>query len=129
MDGEIRLGVVGSRFVTAEEEKLVYEKIDEFYRDIRVTCIVSGGATGVDTVAIQYAKENKIPYKVFKPDFELYHVEKYGYSAYYHRNEQIVDYSDVIMAFPRGESKGTKLTMKIAEETGRKLIFHRLDCL
>lgn len=67
------------------------------------TEIVSGGAVGVDTVAKIYALNNNIKYTEFLPEYD-----KYGKSAPILRNNDIISYSDFVLAFWDGESPGTK---------------------
>ncbi len=64
--------------------------------------IVSGGAIGADQLGIQFAKLNKIPCKIFKPDYK-----RFGRSAPIIRNFDIVVNSDFVLAFWDGKSKGT----------------------
>lgn len=68
-----------------------------------VTEIVSGGAKGIDKCAEDYAKTHGIKLTVFLPEYE-----KYGKAAPLKRNLQIIDYSDLVIAFWEGKSKGTK---------------------
>jgi tyrosyl-tRNA synthetase len=51
----------------------------------------------------KYAKMKNIPIKIYKPDWE-----KYGKAAGVIRNEDIINYSDRVIAFWDGKSKGTK---------------------
>lgn len=69
--------------------------------------IISGHASGVDSFAEQYAKENGIALKVFPADWKAY-----GRAAGPIRNRQMLDYartSDALLiALWDGKSKGTK---------------------
>jgi hypothetical protein len=69
----------------------------------QVTEIVSGGARGVDTLAIAYAKAHGLPYKIFPADWQ-----KYGYRAGPLRNKQMANYADYGVAIWDGQSRGTK---------------------
>lgn len=75
--------------------------------------IVSGGAIGADTFAREYALKNDIPLLEFLPEYE-----KYGRKAPLHRNIQIVDNCDFLLAFWDGMSRGTKFTLDYAEKRG-----------
>ena len=86
----------------------------ESYLSEEVTEIVSGGAVGVDTIAANYAKENGLKLTVFLPDYN-----RYGRGAPIVRNKEIVDYSDKVLIFWNGESKGTLSVIKYAEKTGK----------
>lgn len=75
--------------------------------------LVSGGARGVDTSAAEYAAAHGIPLKVFFPDYA-----SFGRAAPIRRNIEIVDYSDLVLAFWDGESRGTAFVIKRCEKTG-----------
>jgi len=94
--------------------------VKEALRDLSITEIVSGGAKGADTLAEQFAKENNLPVKIFKPDWA-----KYGRGAGPVRNKQIVEYADKVIAFWDGESKGTKSSIDLAEKSGKLLTVKR----
>ncbi len=76
--------------------------------------IVSGGAVGVDSLAVQYAKQNGIKLTEFLPEYK-----KYGRAAPIVRNRQIVNYADVVIAFWDGKSKGTSYTIKYAKSINK----------
>jgi len=106
------VAIIGSRSITNCEE--VIEKV---LKDIEITEIVSGGAIGVDTVAKRYAKKNNIKYKEFLPDYR-----RYRNYAPIKRNDQIVEYSDIVLAIWDGFSKGTKYTIQKALELEKIVI-------
>ncbi len=78
---------------------------------------VSGGATGVDTMAERYAKEAGIPITVLRPDWRPN--GRYDPSAGLRRNTDIVAACDALIAFPSPMSKGTPDSMKKAREAGK----------
>lgn len=82
--------------------------------------IVSGKAKGADSLGEKYAKEMDIPIKEFPADWN-----KYGKSAGYIRNKQMAEYSDVLVAFWDGKSKGTKHMIDLAKEN--KLIVYIIN--
>lgn len=88
---------------------------------LRLSKIVSGGAKGVDSMAAQYAQEHDIELEVFYPDWT-----KYGRSAGYRRNVQIVDASDELFIMWDSKSKGTKLTIDIAKKKGKPCHVHHV---
>jgi hypothetical protein len=81
-----------------------------------LTRVVSGGARGPDTYAENWARLNKVPLTVHKPDWD-----KHGKSAGYIRNVDIVHDSDLLLAFYDGSSKGTRHTMNLAKQKGIKV--------
>jgi hypothetical protein len=111
----MKLGIVGSR--KFNDFDFLTEKLKEI-KDI--TEIVSGGAVGADKFGELYAKLNNIPTKIFKPEYS-----KYGKRAPYLRNIEIVENSDIIIAFWDGKSPGTKLTIDICEKQKKKIIIHK----
>lgn len=70
---------------------------------IAISTIISGGARGVDSLAIQYAKLNNIPIETYLADWN-----KYGKSAGYKRNILMSKNADALIAIWDGNSKGTK---------------------
>ena len=101
----MKIAVVGSRNITVCDIGRYISEDDE---------IVSGGAIGVDSCAAEYAKQNGIKLTEFKPQYE-----RYGRAAPILRNKEIVDYSDKIIAFWDGSSKGTLSVIKYAKKTGK----------
>lgn len=95
----MRVAIIGSRSITINNlEKYIPKNTSE---------IVSGGAAGVDKCAEKYAFENNIKFTVFLPDYN-----KYGKAAPLKRNLDIIDYSDMVLAFWDGKSHGTKHVIK-----------------
>ena len=101
----MKIAVVGSRKITVADIGAYISDCDE---------IVSGGAVGVDSLAAEYARENKIKLTLFLPQYE-----RYGRGAPIKRNQEIVDYADKIIAFWDGHSKGTLSVIKYAEKKGK----------
>lgn len=81
--------------------------------------IVSGGAKGVDTIAVALAK------KLYIKTIE--HIPKwrnddgtYNKGAGYQRNWQVIDMADIIIAFWDGSSKGTLHVIDNAKKRGKR---------
>ena len=85
------------------------------------TVIISGGATGADTLAEEYAK-------VFGLETEIYPAEwkKYGKGAGIIRNAIIVEHCDMMLAFygPDGPTAGTQSSVRLAKEAGKVVKVH-----
>src|SRR3712207_1495871 len=106
----MKTAVIGSRSFT--DYALLQHTLDTYF----ITQIISGGAIGADQLAERYAKERNIPTLIFKP---YYH--KFGKSVPLIRNKQIVDTSELVIAFWDGESRGTAYTIRYAESLGRRV--------
>ena len=91
----MKVAVVGSR-------NLRIDDLGKYLPD-GVTEIVSGGARGVDTSAREYALAHDIKLTEFLPEYD-----KYGRSAPLRRNITIIEYTDLVLAFWDGSSRGTK---------------------
>lgn len=102
----MNIAVVGSRNIKSESQ--IFAELDKY----EISCIVSGGAKGVDTIAEKYAQANNIPTKIFKPEYDKYHFKQ----APLMRNLQIVESSDTVIAFWDGKSKGTLFTINEAKK-------------
>lgn len=101
----MKIGVVGNR--KGWNRLTIYKKLDDLNlsnNDI----IVTGGANGVDTYAMDYAKENGIGLRVFYPDKSKPFPERF-----YIRNEQIVIFSDMVIAFNKKAKSGTTNTINL----------------
>lgn len=90
------------------------KKVDEIlvwnYIDIE---IVSGTANGTDKLGERYALEWGFPVKQFPSNWDLH-----GKSAGYLRNSEMAKYSDLLIAFWDGKSKGTKHMIDLAKKGG-----------
>jgi hypothetical protein len=114
----MKLAVVGSRGFN-DYEKLK-SNLDIIHKVKIVTCVISGGAYGADSLAEKWAKENNIETLIFYPDWD-----KYGKSAGYIRNEEIVKASDAVIAFWDGTSKGTEHSINLARKYNKALAIVR----
>jgi len=79
--------------------------------------IISGGASGIDSVAEAYADKHRISKLIMRPKYNLY-----GKSAPLKRNEQMVDLADLVIVVWDGVSRGTKHTLDYAKKRGKQLI-------
>ena len=103
----MKIAIVGSRTITLNEED-----IEAYVSDGDE--IVSGGASGVDQCAAEYAKRKGLKLTEFLP---LY--ERYGKAAPILRNKAIVDYADRIIVFWDGNSRGALSVINYAKRTNK----------
>lgn len=99
----MKVAVVGSR--NFSDYALLERELDKIEN---ITEIISGGATGADSLAEKYAITHSIPIKVFKPNWE-----KYGKRAGFLRNSFIIKTANLALAFWNGKSKGTKYSIDL----------------
>lgn len=102
----MKLAIVGSRTFNDYEKFLDYV---QWYFKNETDTIISGGAKGADALAKRYAQYWDFEYIEYPADWN-----KYGKSAGFMRNQQIVDACDMVLAFWDGVSKGTKHTIELA---------------
>ncbi|MCH5348664.1 MAG: DUF2493 domain-containing protein [Oscillospiraceae bacterium] len=101
----MKVAVIGSRGLTVTDlGKYLPEDTTE---------IVSGGAKGIDTCAREYALAHNIKLTEFLPDYK-----SFGKGAPLKRNLQIIGYSDIVLAFWDGKSRGTKYVIDNCNNTG-----------
>ena len=104
----MKLLVVGSRSITSFDlSSYITENIDT---------IISGGATGIDSIAEQYADRHKISKYIVRPNYA-----RYGRAAPLKRNETMVDLSDEVLIVWDGKSKGTLHTIKYAKKVRKPI--------
>ena len=101
------VAIVGSRTITALN-------LSQYLSPQDYAAILSGGATGVDSIVEQWAKQNKIEFVLYKPNYRIY-----GKRAPLVRNEEMVNAADIVVAFWDGQSSGTKYTIDYAKSIGR----------
>lgn len=93
--------------------ELVNLNVDQFPEDWGV---VSGGARGPDTWAVNRANERGLETVVYEPDWK-----KYGSGAALHRNSLIAEHADSCLVFWDGESRGTNDFIRKAFKRRREL--------
>lgn len=111
------VGVIGSRSITDIN-------LDLFINPDHCGCIVSGEASGIDTLAEQFAKRNKIEFVCYSANWKLY-----GKKAGAIRNREIVEFADIIIAFHDGRSKGTLITLEYCKQMNVPYICHLIQQL
>ena len=114
MEGK-KLLITGSRSIT--DKKLVFDALDKL--EGKPSVLIHGGATGVDTLAGEWAKSKGIEVNVVRPDWKKFPITQYRFKAYAMRDRLMVDTSDVVVAIWDGVSSGTQLTFTYADTKGK----------
>ncbi|MBQ4140646.1 MAG: hypothetical protein IJD70_04850 [Clostridia bacterium] len=78
--------------------------------------IISGGASGIDSIAEEYADKHRISKLILYPKYEVY-----GKAAPLKRNEIMVDIADEVLIIWDGKSRGTKYTADYAAKKNKKV--------
>jgi hypothetical protein len=102
--------IAGSRSIT--DMRYIEEAVA--CSQFEITEIVSGGAKGIDTLAITYAQQHRIPLTIMRANWD-----QYGKSAGFRRNGKMANYADALIAIWDGQSRGTLHMINVAKE--RKL--------
>jgi hypothetical protein len=78
--------------------KLVCKALDEIHGNTPITCLISGGCSGADSLAKDWADARCISAAIFKADWAI------GPSAGPIRNQRMLDEGrpDLVVAFPGG---------------------------
>lgn len=92
------------------DQEKVFCDIHTFQGKFGIDEIISGGASGVDKLAEEYAFLHQIPFKLFQADWE-----KYGKAAGPIRNREMAEYANALLAFDKG-TKGTQNMIDIARK-------------
>ena len=111
----MRLIIAGSRDFT--DRAFIERCVLEHFNLDAVTEVVSGGARGVDAIGEQIARERGIKIARFLPDWD-----SFKRRAGPIRNTQMAHYADALIAFPRGESRGTRDMIRKARKQGLRVI-------
>ena len=106
-DCEVSVLVCGGR--KFNEWPAMQKALDRISPDI----IIHGAAGGADSMAGRYARENNIPCRDFPAEWR-----RYGKSAGYRRNQQMLDEGkpNLVVAFPGGP--GTQNMVEISRQQG-----------
>lgn len=95
----MRIIVCGGRNYFDKEK--FYQTMGGILKNLSDVTIISGGASGADALAKQFARENGISFEEFPAEWE-----RLGKSAGPIRNQKMIDSgADLVVAFPGG--KGT----------------------
>lgn len=108
----MKAAIIGSRGF--DNYNLVCETLSEY--ENQITLMVSGGAKGADKLGEKWAKEKNKEVLIFYPEWE-----KYGKSAGFKRNKDIIENSDIVFAFWDGQSKGTQSSIELSKKLNKEL--------
>jgi hypothetical protein len=115
----MRVLVSGSRYLTDEfPVRRELATIDQYAKALGLELtLLHGDARGADSIAAKIATEFGWAIEAFPADWE-----GMGRRAGYVRNSAMF-YSgvDMLIAFPKGESKGTRHAIALAEKTGVRM--------
>ena len=91
-----------------------------------ITEVISGGAKGIDSLAVTFATNEEIPCKVFKADWKNLNAPMasikrnqfgfYNARAGLDRNTRMAEYGEALIAIWDGKSKGTLDMINKAKE-------------
>lgn len=115
MEIPVNIAVIGSR--NFNDYEFVENIVSEVIADMKnqtisdTITIVSGGAKGTDLLAERFANQHSFPLLIFRPDYK-----SFGKAAPIRRNREILEHSDMVIAFWDGESKGTRYMIENAEK-------------
>ena len=130
----MRVAIVGSRKYTDKRriQEFIFKLKEKYGEQLE---IVSGGQRqGADGYAKKYALEFDVNYSEFPPAHYQYNqhcvLERFKYGKpyavwhYHNRNKEMVEYTDVMVAFiPKGTiSKGTNSALKEAHKKEKKYV-------
>ncbi len=123
-----KLAVIGSRNWPDSKKILDFLNVSKD----KISCIVSGGARGVDSIAEDWADKNNIDKKIFEAEWDNINApnavikinkygKKYNANAGFERNTDIIKYADLVLAFRYNMSKGTTDSINKAIKLGKKI--------
>ncbi|MBQ8497220.1 MAG: hypothetical protein IJ489_07205 [Clostridia bacterium] len=102
----MKLLIIGSRSIET------FDLSDYVTKDTEL--IITGGASGMDSLAEKFADQHKISKLVLRPQYHIYKK-----AAPLKRNEKMVDLADEILVIWDGKSKGTEYTIKYAQKRNK----------
>lgn len=112
----MNIAVIGSR--TFNQEGRVDHALSKIFKP--GDRLISGGARGADSLAETWCGNRGFQCVIIRPNWK-----KYGRSAGFKRNHQIIDQAEFVVAFWDGNSKGTKHSIDLAKGKGIKVMIVR----
>lgn len=118
----MNIGIVGTRYLNDNQQDKVQHRIEEILREKRPESVITGDASGVDSLARSLGQKYAQNVIVHHADWK-----KFGKSAGPRRNTKIIEDSDEVYAFWDGESPGTKNSIEQAKQKGVPVTVVELD--
>lgn len=109
----IKVAIIGSRSILHFDIAAVLPE--------GTTEIITGGASGVDTLAQSFAEANSIPCTIILPNYT-----RYGRAAPIRRNDEIIAQADLVIAIWNGTSRGTRYVINRCRRLNKPLTIHEL---
>lgn len=113
----MRTIIAGSRSIKDIEDIMMAV----FNSQIKPTVVLSGGASGADSLGEDWALKSDIPLEIYPADWE-----HNGKAAGYIRNQEMAENADALIAIWDGMSKGTKHMIDIATKKGLKVFVYQV---
>lgn len=115
----MRVAIIGSRSITDRDKvnQIIFKFLSQ--ANVPIPVILSGGAVGVDSLALDYAKEHGYDYILFEPYHLLDRRAEFKPDFFFARNRQIVKNADCVLAIWDTKSKGTEHTIKYAQSLNK----------
>ena len=111
--------IAGSRNINMKHEDF-NAKIDHLLQNCKEQVeIVSGRARGADRMGERYAAENGLKVHLFPAEWNT--MRGFDKAAGYKRNEEMAKFSDALIAFWDGKSRGTKHMIDLAHKHGLRV--------
>lgn len=114
-----KIAVIGSR------EGFTYEEVNRIlvqqFTSQNAT-LITGGARGVDNMALKFAKDYERPYKVIRP------INPANKLDYLFRNVEIITLANKIIVFWDGKSRGTKFVIDYAKARHKDIVIIIKEC-
>ena len=120
----LRIAIVGGRHFN--DLNYLFDKTDSYINLVgkaKDITIISGGARGADYLAYRYAVSRGYVFICFPPD-----PKKKSPERYHERNNKIATFSDICIAFPLGNSRGTWYTVNLFKKANKSVyVFESLE--
>jgi len=114
----VRVIIAGGRDIT--DASLIVEAVAA--SGFQIASVVSGGASGVDSLGEDWARKCCVPVARFPADWKAH-----GRAAGPKRNREMAENADALIAIWDGASRGTKNMIETAQKLGLKVFVYRAN--